>query len=273
MARSPVFLEVKDAAGNYVSGASVTVKDRRTGANATLYSAESAGTTVTNPLTSNAAGQVSSWADRGQYLAVVSGGGITTYTVPLEPATAEDATGVVPWIPARYAGSGTTFVGKTIINTAETTAATTHPFPPSSNLATPDRVTGVTVTGGVIMVMYRALYQQSVASNSSWIIYLNTTQVKGNAASAPAALSFAGAASTADDEIIFTSSGTLNAVSAAGAGNATDITTGQTLANAQYPGWLPIHVAPGTYDVSISVRVTSGNVTVKNRKLWVWSWA
>lgn len=66
-----------------VSGASVSVNIRGLGP-ATIYAAETGGTTLANPLTTTADGRIDGWLDEGSYDLTISGGGITTYTQPLE---------------------------------------------------------------------------------------------------------------------------------------------------------------------------------------------
>lgn len=72
-----------------VSGASVLVKLRATGNPVTVYAAETGGTTVTNPLVTDANGRVNGWVDEGSLILTVSGSGITTYNQPYEAARAD----------------------------------------------------------------------------------------------------------------------------------------------------------------------------------------
>lgn len=67
-----------------VSGASVQVNVRSTGSPSTVYSAETGGTTVSNPLVTDANGRVNGWVDEGSYVLGVSGSGITSYNQPYE---------------------------------------------------------------------------------------------------------------------------------------------------------------------------------------------
>lgn len=84
MPRTNVPITVLDAAGNGVAGASVNVKLRSTGANATIYTTETGPTTASNPLTTDAAGRVTGWVVPGSYNAVCSGPGFSTYTQPFD---------------------------------------------------------------------------------------------------------------------------------------------------------------------------------------------
>lgn len=75
---------VSGAVADYaVSGASILVNIRG-GGPATVYAAETGGTTLANPLTSTAEGRIDGWLEEGSYDLVVSGAGITTYTQYIE---------------------------------------------------------------------------------------------------------------------------------------------------------------------------------------------
>jgi hypothetical protein len=100
MARTPVFLEVKDSAGNVVAAASINIKKRSNGADATVYNAETAGSVISNPVIADSLGRISVWVDRGDYNAIVSGTGITTYTVPLDAVPGGDAEIDITQLPA-----------------------------------------------------------------------------------------------------------------------------------------------------------------------------
>jgi hypothetical protein len=99
MARVRVPITVIDLAGNAVNGAAVHVKLRSSGASATVYQNETGPTTVTNPLSTDSAGRVSGWVERGAYKADVSGTGISSYTQEFEAAPAENRTVDSLWLP------------------------------------------------------------------------------------------------------------------------------------------------------------------------------
>lgn len=90
MARTPLYLEVKDTFGNVVPSPVVTVRKRSDNSLATLYQAETGGTTLGNPLAGDSLGRASAYVDRGAYNVAVSGTGITPYTVPFDAAAASD---------------------------------------------------------------------------------------------------------------------------------------------------------------------------------------
>lgn len=106
MARTKVPVVVISAAtGSAISSASVRVKIRATGADATVYAAATGATTVTNPLTTNAQGRVSGWVDRGNYTATITGTGITTYDEEFESSPAGDRDIDDLWLPADASAS------------------------------------------------------------------------------------------------------------------------------------------------------------------------
>jgi hypothetical protein len=90
MARTPLYLEIKDTFGNVVPTASITVRKRSDNSLAVLYQAETGGTTLGNPLAADSLGRASAYVDRGAYNISVTGTGITPYTVPFDGAAAAD---------------------------------------------------------------------------------------------------------------------------------------------------------------------------------------
>lgn len=78
--RSEIPLVILDAGGNAVPTASVAIYTRNTTNLAPIYQAPTGILTFGNPLSPDASGNVTGWLDRGAYQAVVSGGGLTTYT-------------------------------------------------------------------------------------------------------------------------------------------------------------------------------------------------
>lgn len=88
MARVELTEPVQDTAGNVLPGATVQVNVRG-GAAATLYNAETGATTVGNPRTSGAAGQIDAWVDEGSYTLVTTKSGYTFPDFPFEAAKGE----------------------------------------------------------------------------------------------------------------------------------------------------------------------------------------
>jgi hypothetical protein len=70
--------------GAAIPDASVLVLERGTEATATLYSAESGGTILANPLEADAAGRIEAWVDEGSYDLEVSAPGFVTYAARVE---------------------------------------------------------------------------------------------------------------------------------------------------------------------------------------------
>lgn len=98
MARVAVPITVVDLAGNAVQGASVTIRKRSDNSLATLYVAETGGTTTGNPVATNTQGRTNVWVDRNAYAATITGTGITTYTENLDLAAAKDSGIDLPWL-------------------------------------------------------------------------------------------------------------------------------------------------------------------------------
>jgi hypothetical protein len=68
-----------------IAGASVSINTRSAApAPATIYAAETGGTTLANPLTTTTDGRIDGWLEEGAYDLTISGSGITTYTQPLD---------------------------------------------------------------------------------------------------------------------------------------------------------------------------------------------
>jgi microcystin-dependent protein len=86
------------ATGNALSGASVAVAVRSTAAAATIYAAETGGTTVANPRTTDAYGRLTGWVERGAYTLTISGSTLTTYVKNWDSAPAADSSIDALWI-------------------------------------------------------------------------------------------------------------------------------------------------------------------------------
>ena len=81
MPRIPVFIYTADpATGNALPSVTCTVKNRITNTNVSLFSAETGGSSVTNPLTSDSLGRAFAWTERVPLKIDYSGAGITPYT-------------------------------------------------------------------------------------------------------------------------------------------------------------------------------------------------
>lgn len=168
--------------------------------------------------------------------------------------------------------SGTVRRGKAVIAAEETRTNAAFGL-----LATPDRVQGVVLpTDGLLLIGYRALWKASAsASTNQAAIFLNGVQLRASDA--------AGAESVQAVSVSGTRSGFYRALSTAPFGLATGlfdgaasdvafVTTGRALVASGDGGLAIVEAAAGTYDVSVQFKTNGTNtVTVKERKLWVWT--
>lgn len=99
MSRIPVPVSAADAAGNVQQNVSVTVKNRASGSNVTLYAQEVGGSTVSNPLTTDANGRAFAYADRQGLRLDYSAAGFTNYTEYREDAAQPDFVSALPGSP------------------------------------------------------------------------------------------------------------------------------------------------------------------------------
>lgn len=85
----------KEVSGNFQPAGSASVQvNVRGGGAALVYAAETGGSPIANPLTTDPHGEIAAWAEEGSYDLVVSGAGIVTRSVPIE-LTRGDATAVI----------------------------------------------------------------------------------------------------------------------------------------------------------------------------------
>lgn len=164
--------------------------------------------------------------------------------------------------------------GKANIATSESTTSTTY-----TKLTTPDQVTVVLPTDGLLAVAYQALWQNTVTVNSRAAIFLNSNQLKvapsGGAGTVPVVAEATGNATINIDTPLVSTAAGLSSTN--NTGNVTEVTTGQVInhSNINAAGGVAyIFAAAGTYTVSIQFKnVAAGTLTAKNRHLWVWTQA
>jgi hypothetical protein len=169
--------------------------------------------------------------------------------------------------------------GKSIIATSEARTNTAY-----GTLTTPDQVTGIVLpTDGLIFVAYQAIWQESVNAAANAAIFVGANQVSMAATNGTAPIAQAASINTtvaAVDKPLASSMGGLvsNNGLAQGSVYAADVTTGQmvgvnTTNAATFPigGPCVLFAAAGTYTVSVQFKASSGSVTAKSRKLWVWT--
>lgn len=161
--------------------------------------------------------------------------------------------------------------GKSIIAATETRTNAAYGL-----MTTPDRVQNVVLpTDGLIYVAYQATWQESVNSASRAAIFVGANQLKlaDGTLTAPQVQEASNGSGTASiDKPLSTSP---RGLTGSGVGGGTvyggDVTTGQVVGQDFATGICVLFAAAGTYDISVQFKSTSGSVTVKNRRLWVWT--
>jgi len=130
-------------------------------------------------------------------------------------------------------------------------------------LTTPDEVASVVLpSNGLIAIGYAAKWKSSVAGAGRAAIFLGASQLKLSTTAAVAEVQ------TEGTEFKTLTSSTAAEGLQSTVGTATFTTTGQSLSGGQ-GGMTFVFAEAGTYAVSIQFKATSGNVAVKERKLWI----
>lgn len=162
--------------------------------------------------------------------------------------------------------------GKSIVSATESRTNTAYGL-----LATPDQVTGIVLpTDGLIAVAYQATWQESVSGAANAAIFVGTNQLKiaststGAPSTVPPSAGIGGTAAT--NRPLFSQGSGLGSINT-GAAYTSDVTTGQAIgvATVNNGDVCYIFADADTYDISIQFKASSGSVTAKNRKLWVWT--
>ena len=122
MSRVEIPEAVITVAGAAVSGASVQVNVRSSGAAATVYTSATGGATNANPLSTDSSGRIEGWLEEGSYDLVVSGTGISTYTQRMEASAGVQSPGFQftaagDFVYASAANSGTRLAAGTSVQT------------------------------------------------------------------------------------------------------------------------------------------------------------
>ncbi len=188
--------------------------------------------------------------------------------------------------------------GKSITATEQGRTNTGYgPLSGTSGVDATDEVRDVVLaTDGLLMVGYRAIWKESVAAAARAASFIDGEQIKvyeaqGNPAFPTQAAGMASAAGVGYYSVLHSSGAGL--VSDEATPDTTMPTTGvvlgsyNTSANARssidngnsvpWEGTTRTGIcvieglAAGTYDVSVRFKATSGTVTAKDRKLWVWT--
>lgn len=160
--------------------------------------------------------------------------------------------------------------GKSIIATEESRTNVAYGL-----MTTPDRVQNIVLPAdGLLVVAFQGMWKNSVstAGRAAIIVGVNQLKVVTSAGVAPVVTEASGNSVINTYRPISTNPAGLAAASSATAYTG-DVTTGQAIApgGSEIPGITYIFAAAGTYDISIQWAATSGSVTVKERKLWVWT--
>jgi hypothetical protein len=167
--------------------------------------------------------------------------------------------------------------GATIIATSEARTNTAY-----GTLTTPDQVAGIVLpTNGIICVLYKATWQESVSGAARAAIFIGATQLaRPTLGSTSTVVQEADLGGTATNNSVLTSYPLGLASGANSAGSYTsDVTTGQAVGLAPdttdtsttWGGACHIFAAAGTYTISVQFKSSSGSVTAKDRKLYVWT--
>jgi hypothetical protein len=164
--------------------------------------------------------------------------------------------------------------GKSIITTEETRTNTAYGL-----LTTPDRVSGIVLPeDGLIAVGYKAQWKSSVQGAGAAAIFVGSTQlgVPGNAPGVSTEITTQHSFADLYGHLFSTAGWGLEAFPATADDPTTPTLLGgrteQGLDNSFKAGGVAyIFAAAGTYDVSVQFKASSGSVTAKNRKLWVWT--
>jgi hypothetical protein len=178
--------------GRPLSGASVQTNNRPSGSAATVYAAETAGGAGANPATTDGKGGVHQWLERGAYSSVISHESLETFSVPWDAVPGGDHgiddsavtvmlkehADAVPGLKAeikaeKEAREAADTSAKSIIATEQSREGAAYGL-----LPTPDQVTVVLPTDGLIAVAYKATWKNSVGSAGMAAIFIGENQLK-----------------------------------------------------------------------------------------------
>lgn len=138
----------------------------------------------------------------------------------------------------------------------------------------PDQVSNVVLpTNGLIVVAYQALWKDSVADAGRAAIFVGATQLKEMVSTTPEFQEAALIDNASPNSYTTLSTfgfGLQSPLEAVGV-DSSQVTTGQLVGAGTDGGPCYIFAAAGTYTISVQFKATSGTVTAKERKLWVWT--
>ena len=167
--------------------------------------------------------------------------------------------------------------GKSIIATSEARTNAAYGL-----LTTPDRVQNIVLTtDGLIAIIYRAAWQESVNAAARAAIFIGANQLKASqvGTAAPFLQETALAGGVNKDSPLATGVSGLQGDGPPTNAYTGDVTTGMLTGTytgsptTAHFGPCYVFVAAGTYDISVQFKASTGTVTANNRKLWVWTMA
>lgn len=140
-------------------------------------------------------------------------------------------------------------------------------------LTTPDEVTVVLPSEGLISVRFQATWKESVVNAARAAIFVGATQLKVVSGTNTAPVVQEATGQGTNVFVALASDATGLSCAEPSAGYTGDVTTGQAvgaiIGSTIAGGPCDIFAAAGTYAVSVQFKCSSGNVKVKSRKLWV----
>lgn len=173
--------------------------------------------------------------------------------------------------------SGAVRRGKSIIATEEGRTNTAY-----GKMTTPDQVSNVVLpTDGLILVAYQAMWKESVDGAARAAIFFGANQLvyaPNNSLSLVVAEAPCQGNANVYSPLATGPAGLIGAVAADTNAYPGDTTTGQLIGTTTtsssfnlFGGPCHAFAAAGTYDISVQFKASSGTVTAKERKLWVWT--
>lgn len=189
-----------------------------------------------------------------------------------ESVTAEKLSNAI--LEATGINTGTVRRGKLNIATAQSRTNVAYGY-----LETADKITVHLPTESLIGIGYQATWQESVAGAGRAAIFIGANQLKvapggsavGSSPTTPEANTSSAANVNLDLILTTYNAGLISEQMASAVGYTGDVTTGQALGSTSGGGPCFAFAREGTYEVGVQFKATSGTITAKNRKLWVWT--
>lgn len=191
--------------------------------------------------------------------------------------------------------NGTTWIQVVSLNTVPSSAKSIIATEQSrentayGTLATPDEVTVVLPENGLIVVAYQAVWENTIASAGRAALFIGSQQLKLSVRGNPEVQAAPGGTGTEQNDLVTGAAGLFS--SKVSEPTSSVVTTGQVLGAGTFgaetfrtaigaggpeaaekfvAGPCYVYAAAGTYKVSVQFKASSGQITVKNRKLWAW---